>query len=347
MRKCVKRPAPFELINNNMKAVIFSCSIKDGKNSDTQAWSDLLAKTMQEQSIQTDIINLKKIDYEASTGPDLLHKEMAKCYDADFIIIAGPVNFRHPNFYLRNLSSRFAHAYNKAKAKGIDLFENKLFEVCIMLGCLSDNLNDGTMVRVPYSGHQTVTVKSILPPVKYLEQKHSEPLHLSCWNPSDKMGPQRKQLHLDKDTMSDITSTVDAFKNNHVAHTPKFSLDTWMECFQSEDTNAFGRGYTLSPDNLSEETIIAHRKWVNENVRDAHYKAQIFVAMKERCIKADYYEGAEMYFDEQFELGEEGKLHAGDHYDTNYKDPNAKFVMAWKKGGFRITRAANYRPNNY
>ena len=61
-----------------MKAVIFSCSIKDGKNSDTQAWSELFAKSMNAQGIQTEIINLKKFDYEASTGPDLLHEEMAK-----------------------------------------------------------------------------------------------------------------------------------------------------------------------------------------------------------------------------------------------------------------------------
>ena len=342
-----KDTLPFELISMYMKAVIFSCSIKDGHNSDTQAWSELFAKSMRDQSIETEIINLKKIDYEASVGPDLLHNEMAKCYDADFIIVAGPVNFRHPNFYLRNLANRFAHAHAKAKTKGIDLFENKLFEVCIMLGCLSDNLDDGTMVRVPYGGRQTRTIKGLMPPVTYIQEQHPEPLHLSCWNPSDKVGPQRKQLHLDKDTMADIDRTIGLFKDNYVEHTPSFSLDTWMDCFKSDDANAFGRGYTLSPDNLSEETITAHRKWVNEHIEDAHHKAQIFVAMKERCIKADYYEGAEMYFDEQFELGEEGKLHAGDHYDTNYKDPNAKFVMAWKDGGFRITRAANYRPNNY
>jgi hypothetical protein len=330
-----------------MKAVIFSCSIKDGKNSDTQAWSELFAKSMNAQDIQTEIINLKKFDYEASTGPDLLHEEMAKCYDADFITIAGPVNFRHPNFYLRNLAKRFAHAHNKAKAKGIDLFENKLFEICIMLGCLSDNTNDGTLVEVPYGGRQTRDIKGILPPVKYINETRKHLLSLSCWNPSDKIGPKRKELHLDEQTMYDINVTINGYRDNYVEHTPKFSLETWMDCFKSEDPRAFGRGYTLSADNLSEETITAHRKWVNENFTDAHKKAQIFVAMKERCIKADYYEGAEMYFDEQFELGEEGKIHAGDHYDTDWTDPNKKYVMAWKDGGFRITRAANYRPNNY
>ena len=329
-----------------MKAVIFSCSIKDGKNSDTQAWSELLAKTMQQKSIETEIINLKEFDHEASSGPDLLHNEMAKCYDADFIMIAGPVNFRHPNFYLRNLSSRFAHAYNNAKDKGIDLFENKIFEVCIMLGCLSDNLNDGTMIRVPYGGRQTRDIKAILPKVKYIEQK-DPPLHLSCYNPSDKMGPMRDELHLDQETMQDIDSTIQGFIDNFVEHTPKFSLEFWMECFRSEEPNAFGRGYTLARDNLSKETITAHRKWVHENIKDVHHQAQMFVAMKERCIKADYYDGAEMYFDEQFEMGEAGKIHAGDHYSTSYDDPNKKFIMEWKPEGFRITRAANYRPNNY
>ena len=70
-----------------MKAIIFSCSLKRAENSDSQAWSDLMAKMMNEQSIQTEIINLRKFDHEASTGADLLHKEMAKCYDADLIVL--------------------------------------------------------------------------------------------------------------------------------------------------------------------------------------------------------------------------------------------------------------------
>ena len=50
---------------------------------------------MQEQSIDTKIINLKQFDYEASTGQDLLHEQLAECYDANFITFAAPINFKN------------------------------------------------------------------------------------------------------------------------------------------------------------------------------------------------------------------------------------------------------------
>ena len=338
-----------------MKAIIFSCSLKRAENSDSQAWSDLMAKMMNEQSIQTEIINLRKFDHEASTGADLLHKEMAKCYDADLIVLAAPVNFRNINFYVRNLAERFTHAHNKAKAKGIDLFEGKFFETCIMHGCKNDHLADGTEVFVPYGGKFHSQLIPLLPEVNYIQVKDTEmggqlpnrTLNLRVNHSPDPHGPKRTELASDAETLLDIQNTIDAFKRDHVEHTPKFSLDTWMECFSLENPNAFGRGFTLSIDNLNRANIEQHIKWVNEHFTDSHHKAQILVSMKERCCRADYYEGAELYFDEQLALAEEGKTHAGDHYDTEYSDPNATFMMAWKKEGFRITRAANYRPNNY
>lgn len=328
-----------------MKAVIFSCSLKKAKNSDSHAWSELMAKTMREQSIATEIINLRKFDYEASLGHDLLHQEMAKCYDADLIIFAAPVNFRYPNFYVRNLAERFTHAFTKAKLKGINLFEGKYFEICMMFGCKNDNLSDGTEIYVEYGGKFHRQLKPLLPDLNFILPKRN--LGVRCWNPTDRHGPTRFELGNDKEVCKDIQDTIDAFKNNYVKHTPTFSLDVWMECFNSDHTDAFGRGYTLSVDRLSKDNVENHIKWVHRHFNDAHLKAQIFVSMKERCIRAEFYEGAERYFEEQFELGEAGKTHAGDHYDTRWDDPDKTVMMRWKKDGFRITRAANYRPNNY
>lgn len=328
-----------------MKAIIFSCSIKNSKNSSTQAWSELLANKMQQESIAVEIINLKKFDHEASTGPDLLHQEMAKCYDANFIVFATPINFKHASFYARNLASRFTHAHNKAKEEGVDLFKDKLFEVCIMHGCKNDHLDDGTEIFVEYGGIPTRQFKALLPDLNYVLPKKN--LNLCVWQPADKHGPKRKELHLDKQTVTDIEQTIKAFKESYKDITPKMSVSKWLSYFSSNDPNAFGRGYTLGESNINEQTVKKHINWVHKNIKDIHQKAQIFVAMKERCIRKDYYDEAELYFAEQFELGESGKVHAGEQYDTSYKDLNKSVIVKWKKDGFRITRSANYRPNNY
>lgn len=323
-----------------MKAVIFSCSLKDKKNSDTQSWCELVSKIMKSQSIDCHIINLKDFDHEASTGDDLLHKEMAKIYDANFIIFAGSVNFREPNFFLRNLAGRFKHAYEKSKTLDIDLYQNKIFEVCIMQGCLTDDLKDGTEIKDIYHGRPTRTTKKLLPPVKYVESLNP-PLHVSFDCVTDRRGPTRQNLHQDQKSLDDINSTIESFKKAYVQHTPTFSKEIWMKCFESDDPNAFGRGYTLSTENLTEENVINHRKWVNQNFEEQHHRAQIWVAMKERCIKNDFFDGAEMYFDEQFQMARKGQVTQGEIADGDYR------IMKWKGNSFRGTRTANYRPNNY
>lgn len=323
-----------------MKAVIFSCSIKDAKNSDTQTWCELLSKLMTQQSIESEIINLKQFDHEASTGPDMLHLEMGKIYDADFVVIASPVNFRESTFFARNLASRFQHAYEKSKTLDINLYENKIFEICIMQGCLTDDLKDGTEIKDIYHGRPTWIMKSLLPPVKYVKQL-DPPLHVSFDCVTDRRGPTRQNLHQDQKSLDDINSTIESFKKAYVQNTPKFSKEIWMKCFESDDPNAFGRGYTLSKENLTEENVINHRKWVNQNIEDQHHRAQIWVAMKERCIKNDFFDGAEMYFDEQFKMARKGQVTQGEIADGEYR------IMKWKGNSFRGTRTANYRPNNY
>ena len=331
-----------------MKAVIFSCSLKDKHNSDTQSWCELAAKMMKSQSIDCQVINLKDFDYEASTEDDLLHEEMAKVYDANFIVIAGSVNFAEPNFFMRNLALRFAHAEQQAKRRDINIFENKLFEICIMQGCFTEDLKDGTEVFVDYTGGPTRKIKHLMPNVNYINQMHP-PMHVSFSCATDRRGPTRKNVYKDIGTLDNIDIMIHKFKRQLVRREPAFSnpelptfgKGTWMKCFKSNNANAFGRGYTLSKDNLSEENIIQHRKWVNENIENPHHKAQIWTAMKERCVRNDCHDGAEMYFDEQFQLARQGQITPGE------LPLGDEYIMKWKKNSFRITRTANYRPNNY
>ncbi len=328
-----------------MKAVIFSCSLKDGKNSSSQSWSELLASKMQEQSIDTKIINLKQFDYEASTGQDLLHEQLAECYDANFITFAAPINFKNVSFFARNLAKRFAYANKKASADGIDLFAGKQFEVCIMHGCKNDHLPDGREIYVEYDGKYTKQFKSFLPELDYILPNRF--LNLRVWQPADKHGPDRKKLHLDTETVNDINDTIQAVKKNYKEFKNKVLLRDWLSYFRCDEPNAFGRGYTLAPASINMDSVKKHIDWVHNYTNDVDKKAQIFVSMKERCIRADCYDESELYFNEQFEMGEQGKLQPGDTYDTNDNDPNKIVVVRWKKKGFRITRSANYRPNNY
>ena len=328
-----------------MKAVIFSCSLKNSENSASQSWSELLASKMKATSIDTKIINLKEFDHEASTGPDLLHEQLGECYDADFIVFAAPINFKNVSFFARNLAKRFMYAQKRAMADGIDLFEGKLFEVCIMHGCKNDFLPDGTEIYVEFDGDYTKQMKSFLPRLNYILPKRF--LNLRVWQPADKHGPDRKNLHLDAETVNDIDDTIQAFKKNYKNFKQKISLRNWLSYFECDEPNAFGRGYTLAPNNINTDSVQKHIDWVHNYTDDANKKAQIFVAMKERCIRTNHYDESEMYFNEQFELGEQGKMQPGDSYDTKHDDPDKIVYVRWKKNGFRITRSANYRPNNY
>ena len=66
-----------------MKAVIFNSSVKDPKYSNTYAWCKVLANRLEKRNIQSEIVNLKEIDYEASTSDkDTLYKQFEKVYDA-------------------------------------------------------------------------------------------------------------------------------------------------------------------------------------------------------------------------------------------------------------------------
>ena len=46
-----------------MKVAIISGSVKDAKNSDTKAWSDMMASKLKKNDIEVDVINLKDFDY--------------------------------------------------------------------------------------------------------------------------------------------------------------------------------------------------------------------------------------------------------------------------------------------
>jgi hypothetical protein len=234
-----------------------------------------------------------------------------------------------------------------------------------MQGCLTNDARDGEEIPITYGGRPTRAVINLMPPVQYIDQNDLG-LHVSFSNITDPRGPIRKDIHKHEKTVADLQQMIESFKKKFVEQPVGFSLSTWMECFKSDDPNAFGRGYTLSKNNLNEESVIAHKKWVNEHIENHHHRAQIWVAMKERCIKNDFDYGANLYFDEQFLMARKGQVRPGelsldgpkkfretvevgvtadDSGDTHLVGDER--IMKFTKNGFRITRTANYRPNNY
>ena len=98
-----------------MKAIIFSCSLKNGKYSTTNAWSSLMAERFSIAGVDSHIINLRDYDYEATLSGDDLHKQLIHVYDADYIVFAGPINMGQITFSCKNLVDRFIHANNNAE----------------------------------------------------------------------------------------------------------------------------------------------------------------------------------------------------------------------------------------
>ena len=100
-----------------------------------------------------------------------------------------------------------------------------------------------------------------------------------------------------------------------------------MECFRSDNENDFGRGLTVAVENLSYESAQRHIKKLHNNKNLADYtRYQALVAMKDRAVRANLYEVAELYYNEQARHNVDWY----DEYSTQYLNKNG-----------------NMRPNNY
>jgi hypothetical protein len=326
-----------------MKAIIFATSIKEGKNSNTRAWCVELDNAFKQKGYQSEIITLRDFDYEASTGKDLLHEEMNKLYDANFIMFTSPCNFSNMTFYLQNLLDRFSFAYTKSKEKGIDLFENKRFEFLPFFGaCTNQAYVDPNTDWQAYEGKMFPNGKASYP---YLGYKHNvnvyktlnfiKPLGLlnlrvNSYNPLAPFGPNRLNTEGHPQTLSTINRIIRKIKTlglDTQDPTPKCTPEEFIECFRSEVDHNFGRGLTLSVEALSYESAQEHIKALHSNnCLPEHTRYQAIVAMKDRAVRAGLYEVAELYYNEQARHN----IDWYDEYSTEYLNKNG-----------------NMRPNNY
>jgi len=310
-----------------VKAVIFSCSLKDGKYSTTRAWADLQAKRLEQNGITSEVINLKDYDYEASTNEDHLLPQMSKVYDADLIIFASPTNITDMTFSCKNLLDRFSTAFYKAKKEGIDLFKNKVWEYASMFGCSFYTTPKGKK-PVPYydpkevsphwKRHHGVAMETL----HFMEHLGVKTLGISTWSPADPEGPRHDDMHRHDEVVKMCDLVVEEFKSKNIIHSvPSCSLDKFVKFFESDAEHTFGRGMTVAEANVNRNTVEQNIKFIKESDELVNHKANALMCMKERCTKLRLYDLAEMYYVEHFEI---------------MKNPE-----------YRRGASSNYRPNGY
>jgi len=322
-----------------MKAIIFATSIKEGKHSNTRAWCDELNSTFKQNNISSEVITLKDYDYEASTGKDLLHEQMYKLYDADLIFFTSPINFSNPTFYLRNLLERFVHAQTKAVQKGLDIFANKRIEIlpnggCTTMGPAPKQSSWEEYEEKYYPGGELIPGHNwmhryhrlLYEKLNFIKPLGLINLHLNTWNPQEPIGPDRNTMHGHPQTVATIDRIMKKIKTlgmHSQENKPKHTIEEFVECFRSDDKNAFGRGLTLAVENLNLKSAQKHIEYLNNNKELLDVvRYQAIVAMKDRSVKAGVYEVAELYYNQQV-------LQDG--------HPSTK----------RLNKNGNYRPNDY
>jgi multimeric flavodoxin WrbA len=314
-------------MNTSMKAVIFSCSLKDGAYSTTRAWANLQEKRFKSKGVDTKVINLKEYDYEASRDIDLLHEQLTHIYDADLVIFASPTNITDMSFSCKNLLDRFVHANKKASSNGLDIFSGKMWEYASMFGCSYYTTPEGKK-PVPYYDPEDISPHwrrhhgVALDTLTFMKHLGLKNVGISTWSPADPEGPSYHNMEKHKDVLKTCDEVVETFlKNKITKKLPSCSLDKFLDFFKSDDANTFGRGMTVSENELNEQTVLENIEYIKQNVSLLSHKANAFMCMKERCTKMRKYDLAEMYYVQHFEI--------------------------MKNKDYRRNASSNYRPNGY
>ena len=326
-----------------MKVVIFSVSIKEGKNSNTKAWCEALDCAFKENNYKSEIITLRDYDHEASNGKDLLHEQMAKLYDADLIFFASPLNFSNYTFYLHNLLDRFVYAHKKSLDKGLNIFANKRIELCPLGGCTTDQsapknadweeyekkfYKDGELVST--ENYNMRHHKRLYKKLHFIKPLGVHRLHINSWNPQEPIGPDRRNMRHHPQTVAGIKKILDKIKSiglDKQETRPAHTIDEFIECFESNDSDAFGRGLTVAAEDITYESAKRNLTYIHTTEHIPNYvRYQAIVAMKDRSVRAGVYDAAELYYNEQI------------RYDRDWYEGRSTYDL--NKNG-------NMRPNNY
>lgn len=270
------------------------------------AWSKLMMQKFKDAGVQSHIVNLKDYDYEATTSGDHLHEQMAHAYDADYILFAAPINMGQTTFSCKNLIDRFIHANTNAKKLGIDLFKDKVYEYVTFGAHIEGFEDNGEPIVRHYDkgfGEWNSHHGYLRNRLSFIDNLGMDDLAMGTFHPDDPTAPTFDQIENSQEAKEMCDRIVQGFKNKKTtSKLPACLKEKFLKMFESHDANAFGRGMTLSEDNLSQDSVQAHIDFVNANVVNSGHKIVAFICMKERCIKMERYDLARLYYVQQFAI---------------------------------------------
>ena len=180
---------------------------------------------------------------------------------------ASPTNLLHPTFYCANLVNRFVHAYEKSKKKNIDIFKNKIWEYC----CLKTQLN----FQGGYRAHETFQEwvnhhGYMIEKLKFMEYLGLKNTCVLTRGATFGLGPTYADMEDHSEVVEMCDNVVDTFITKITPTgdypTPDCTLDEFMECLRSDDSNAFGRGMTIADENINDESVKAHIKHIHDTM---------------------------------------------------------------------------------
>jgi len=319
-----------------MKAIIFSCSLKDGKYSSTNAWSQLMVDRFKLAGIDSDIINLRDYDYESTGSGDELHKQLTKVYDADYIIFAAPINLGQTTFTCKNLVDRFVTAYTNGKQNSIDIFSGKVWEYVTFGAHVEGFKENGKPIVRKYNKHFSEWPSHhgyLRSTLNFMDHLGMDDLAMGTYHPDDPDAPTFDKIKDSDEALKMCDRIAEKFKTKkHLSKLPACSREKFLQMFESKEQNAFGRGQTLADNRLSVENVKKHIDYVEENVINSGHKLTIYICMKERCLRMGRYDLSRMYYTKQFEIIKRSK---------NWKDTYGREIK--NKGHC----TGNYAPIGY
>ena len=290
-----------------MKAVIFNCSLKYPKQSDTHYYCRTMKTKFNEADIDAEVLDLKHYDYESSVSPiDELHNDLVKIYDADVVMFASPCCLRGISFSLLHLLERFTSAHTQASKAGKNLFSNKVFGFGITFGGLNADA-EGTNYNPDkeYNGrfHKIVydTVKNFNGKIAAGNTK-KELLHLLTGSPDNGfIGPNAEDIAKDLDVLDQLTDFTAKLKAqlqelNLDSNKPDCSKQEFLKFFEPTNGTSFGKGYAVGVQQLTRENVLKNINLVENSGKETTYILQLYVSMLERCKKANQYKLANQYY---------------------------------------------------
>ena len=118
--------------------------------------------------------------------------------------------------------------------------------------------------------------------LSFMDHLDMDDLSLGTMHPDDMEAPAYDNMHESKEAIKMCDRICEKFVNKHSgSKLPSCSIEKFLEMFESNDQNAFGRGFTLADDNLSVENVQGNIEYIKKNVVNTSRKLLANCCIKE------------------------------------------------------------------